>query len=194
MDAVESQLQHFVAEFAVAYLFVHAGVVEWNGAGILLPGSSMAGKSTLVTALVDAGATYYSDEYAVLDDQGRVHPYRRPISLREGPLGPAGRLLPNPDPSHPLQGQSSATVNLVLLTTYRPGASWSCERVGQASGIMAMCEHTVAIQSRPADTMATLAKIAEVADIYQGTRGDLETAVAWIRDFVCRRGNFKSGF
>ena len=92
MDSLESQLQMYLAEFASPFLFVHAGVVSWQGKLILLPGSSFAGKSTLVTALVDAGATYYSDEYAVLDHNGRVIPYPRRISLREGPLGPARRV------------------------------------------------------------------------------------------------------
>jgi hypothetical protein len=31
-----------------------------------------------VAELVRAGATYYSDEFAVLDSRGRVHPFPRP--------------------------------------------------------------------------------------------------------------------
>ncbi len=32
----------------------------------------MTGKTTLVKAMVEAGATYYSDEFAVLDKEGLV--------------------------------------------------------------------------------------------------------------------------
>jgi len=64
---LESDLRLHVAEGARSRVFVHAGVVGWRGGAILLPGRSLAGKSTLVDALIRAGATYYSDEYAVLD-------------------------------------------------------------------------------------------------------------------------------
>src|ERR1051326_6942658 len=70
---LESDLQLHVAEMARRCLFVHAGVVGWGGRALVIPGRSFSGKSTLVAALVRAGATYYSDEYAVFDAQGRVH-------------------------------------------------------------------------------------------------------------------------
>src|SRR5205823_9671727 len=82
-DILESDLRLVVAEFARHRVFVHAGVVGWKGKAIVIPGRSFSGKSTLVAELVRAGATYYSDEYAVVDPQGRVHPYPKPLSLRE---------------------------------------------------------------------------------------------------------------
>src|SRR5579875_714636 len=63
---------------------VHAGAVAWHGCGILLPGKTHAGKSSLVAELVRRGATYYSDEYALIDGEGRLHPYPRPLLLRHG--------------------------------------------------------------------------------------------------------------
>src|SRR5262249_36246454 len=78
----EADVQLHVAEMAPERVFVHAGVVAYQGRGILLPGRSFAGKSTLVRELVQAGAQYYSDEYAVLDADGAVHPYPRPLSIR----------------------------------------------------------------------------------------------------------------
>src|SRR5258706_3289708 len=67
VSALESDLQLYLAERARRRIFVHAGVVGWQGRAVLIPGHSMSGKSTLVAALVRAGASYYSDEYAVLD-------------------------------------------------------------------------------------------------------------------------------
>src|SRR5690348_11129110 len=66
--SLESQLHLRVATLARTRLFVHAGVVGWRGGAILIPGRSHTGKSSLVAALLALGATYYSDEYAVLDD------------------------------------------------------------------------------------------------------------------------------
>src|SRR5438876_6947053 len=82
-DTLESDLRLVVAEFARHRVFVHAGVVGWKGKAIVIPGRSFSGKSTLVAELVRAGATYYSDEYAVLDVEGNVHPYPRPVVMRE---------------------------------------------------------------------------------------------------------------
>src|SRR5207249_4859741 len=84
LHELESDLSLYVATEARRRVFVHAGVVGWRGKAILLPGSSLSGKSTLVAELVRAGATYYSDEYAVLDAQGRVFPFARPLSMRAG--------------------------------------------------------------------------------------------------------------
>src|SRR6185312_3555780 len=88
LQAFESKLALHVAAESRTFLFVHAGVVGWRGRAIVLPGRTHAGKSTLVAALVRAGATYYSDEYALVDGDGRVWPYPRPLSLRRarGPV------------------------------------------------------------------------------------------------------------
>lgn len=82
-DTLESSLHFNVAVGARRRLFVHAGVVGWKGRAIVIPGRSMSGKTTLVAALVKAGATYFSDEFAVFDKLGRVHPYSQPLHIRE---------------------------------------------------------------------------------------------------------------
>jgi hypothetical protein len=177
LDMLEGDIQIHVAEFASPHLFVHAGVVAWQGRAIVLPGSSFAGKSTLVTSLVNAGASYYSDEYAVFDAHGHVLPYLRRVSLREGPHGPAGRL--NLSHRAPVGDTTldPLPVGLVALLRYQADAGWAVETLTGVRGIMAMCEHTVPIQRRPAETLGILGKIADSACVVQGTRGDVDDAV-----------------
>ena len=74
----EADVRIYVAQRRQDLLFVHAGVVGWRGQGIILPGRDSSGKRTLVSALLGAGATYYSDKFAVFDRQGRVHSYSAP--------------------------------------------------------------------------------------------------------------------
>jgi hypothetical protein len=177
LDWIEHNTQHFVAEHATPHLFVHAGVVAWNGSAILLPARSFAGKSTLVTSLVKAGATYYSDEYAVLDLEGRVLPYPRQVSLRDGPHGPAGRLDLS---AHAPQGDAARIpipVGLVALLRYDEAVGWDVADLGYLPAIMAMAEQTVAIQRRARDAMEILGKVAGTARVIQGTRGDVDDAV-----------------
>ena len=83
LTLLEAQLRIHVGLRAPNRIFVHAGVVAHEDRAIVLPGSSMAGKTTLVLALVRAGAVYYSDEFAVLDEQGLAHPYAKLVSVRE---------------------------------------------------------------------------------------------------------------
>src|SRR5687768_4718803 len=78
----DSMLRITVAEHAVGWVFIHAGVVSWKDRAIVLPANSFQGKTTLVAELVKNGADYYSDEYAVIDEHGLVHPFARELSIR----------------------------------------------------------------------------------------------------------------
>ena len=70
LQTLEAEMRQAVAAGARPWVFVHAGVVGFQGRAILVPGRSGAGKSTLISELVRAGATYYSDEFAVLNQKG----------------------------------------------------------------------------------------------------------------------------
>src|SRR5215211_2276681 len=75
LDVLDTSIRSHIAQHAPAHIFVHAGVVAHRGHAVLIPGMTFSGKTTLVAELVRAGATYYSDEYAALDEDGLVHPY-----------------------------------------------------------------------------------------------------------------------
>jgi hypothetical protein len=79
LAVLDSQLRMYVASAAPDTIFVHAGVVSHHGKAMVMPAESFGGKTTLVTALVRAGAIYYSDEFAVIDRDGLVHPYAKPL-------------------------------------------------------------------------------------------------------------------
>lgn len=66
------------------YLIIHAGVLEKDGCGILLPGTPGSGKSTLCAALCLTGWRLLSDELALLDLRtGLCIPIPRPVSLKD---------------------------------------------------------------------------------------------------------------
>ncbi|HEX8737900.1 MAG TPA: hypothetical protein VF721_21390, partial [Pyrinomonadaceae bacterium] len=78
----ETQLRLTVAEYAPERVFVHAGVVAWKDLAIVIPARSFQGKTSLVAELVRRGAVYYSDEYAIFDLEGCVHPFPKTLSIR----------------------------------------------------------------------------------------------------------------
>ena len=74
LGMLDAQIRAQVALMAPEHIFVHAGVVAYDGGAIVLPVFSFAGKTTLVRALVQAGADYLSDEFAVFDRAGASTP------------------------------------------------------------------------------------------------------------------------
>jgi hypothetical protein len=82
LAAFETDLHRYTAEATSDMTFLHAGVVGWQGRAIVLPGRSFSGKTTLVREMLRLGATYYSDEFAVVDNSGLVHPFARPLGIR----------------------------------------------------------------------------------------------------------------
>jgi hypothetical protein len=67
------------------YHLFHAGVVSWDGGGIILPASSRMGKTTLVLKLVSHGFKFLSDEVGCLDPvRGILEPFPRKLNIRHG--------------------------------------------------------------------------------------------------------------
>lgn len=175
IDAFKTDVQMFVAEYAPHRVFVHAGVVGWKGRAIVIPGRSFSGKSTLTAALVRAGATYYSDEYAVLDKQGRVHPYHKPISLRKE------NSYQSTD--YPLEifggraGVKPLKMGLVISSRFQADSQWRPRPLSAGRGVLIMLENTVSARRAPQIALATLQRAIGNAAILQGTRGEAEAIV-----------------
>lgn len=175
-ETFESDLRLFVAELAKHRVFVHAGVVGWKGQDIVIPGRSYSGKSTLVAELVRAGATYYSDEYAVLDARGRVHPFIKPIELRE-----EGEFNQTKISIAELGGQSGKKplpVRLVLMTQFKSGARWRPRKLSAGRGVLELLFNTVSARRSPEKALATLQCVASQAEVLKGVRGNAKEVVA----------------
>ena len=181
LAVLENHLAQAVAEMAPRRLFVHAGVVGWNGRAILVPGASHAGKSTLVAALLAAGATYYSDEYAVLDPQGRVHPFPRPLRLRD-----ASEVATSVEPERlgGRRGLGPLPVGLVAVARYDRGARWRPARLTPGRALLELLSHTIVARSHPATAMTMLRRVVSRAPSFKGRRGEAEETAAWLLEAV----------
>lgn len=177
-DVLESDLRLYVAERATRTVFVHAGVVSWEGRAILIPGRSFTGKTTLVAELVKAGAEYYSDEYAILDERGLVHPYARPLAVREGG-GPRQTRRPVEEFGG-RAGERPLPVGLVVVTRYERGVRWRPRRLTPGEGVLEMLSNTVSARRSPERALNVLSKVAERAVMLYGARGEATRAAASI--------------
>ena len=162
-------VRHRLATDAPRFTFVHAGVVDANGCGIVIPGRSYAGKSTLVAELVRLGARYVSDEYAVLDPGGLVHPFAKPLSIRAGRDDPIGQLVPAPEA---LVADDPVRAGLIVLTAYAPGTEWRPSVRSRAEGALALLQNTVSARLRPAAALSATSRLARDAVLLVGQRGE----------------------
>jgi hypothetical protein len=168
--ALESDLRLYVAERAERRLFVHAGVVGWRGRAILVPGRSYSGKTTLVAEMVRMGATYYSDEYAILDESGRVHPFAKPLSIRE-----EGTAKQTDHPVEAFGGKSGVSplpVALVICGGFKRGAAWRPRQLSAGEGLLEMLANTVAARRLPERALSTLQRVTTHARVLKGARGE----------------------
>lgn len=84
LRALHHELVHGVMRRAPELFFVHAAVVAWRERGIVLPGLSRSGKSTLALALVLEGARLVSDELLAFDPERTVaRAFPRAFKIRD---------------------------------------------------------------------------------------------------------------
>jgi len=173
LHSLGARLEHAIAVSARTVAFVHAGAVGWRGGAILVPGSSYAGKSTLVAELVRRGAVYYSDEYAVVDPEGRVHSYPRPIRLRQD-----GRQL------RPRGGTEPLAVTLIVATAYRAGSTWTPLILSGARAVLPILDSLVVVRTRPELGLQLAARLAPRVVTLQGQRPEASDVAPSILEFL----------
>jgi hypothetical protein len=168
-------MRHLLAASAPGWIFIHAGVVSHAGTAIVIPGSSHSGKTTLVAELVRQGASYYSDEFAVVDPAGLIHPYAKPLSIR----GPRATVfgVPTELPTHQI-GTEPVRAGLIVLTGYEPGASWAPVDCEPGEAALAVLEHVVPARLRPRESLRAACQLTEGSRALRGPRGEVAEAAA----------------
>jgi hypothetical protein len=173
-EIVLSDLELWVAEHARRHVFVHAGCVLVDGRAVLMPGRSMSGKTSLTAALIRTGASYWSDEYAVLDSRGSVRPYPRLLAIRPYDGGPPQRVTAA-DLGSPT-GHGPRPVGLVVVLRYDADAGWDVRPVTRGQAVLQLLDNTIPARSRPRAVLTALDRATEHARCLAGTRGDADEA------------------
>jgi len=175
LESLGSAVRIAVAEYAVGRVFIHAGVVGWKGKAIIMPARSFKGKSALTAELVRQGARYYSDEYAVLDKTGRVHPFPKDLSLR-------GIKNDHEQVDHAVEalggkaGKRPIPVGMVVITEYKKGARWNPKVLRPGPGVMELIDNTVPIRRDPHFALPILTRVGSNAIIIKSKRGEASEA------------------
>jgi hypothetical protein len=162
-----------VAGYSREKLFIHAGAVSWNGKGMILPAHSHAGKTSLVVELCRLGAEYYSDEYAVVDRDGFIHPFPKHLSIR----GEGGRFDQTDTGIDEIGGvAASAPVRceLVLFCEYTSGTkTWNPSAITQGEALLKLIPHMIALPKDPKFALELGGALVNKNGLFVGERGDV---------------------
>ena len=177
LETLERRLHMHLATHAQEAIYVHSGVVIVNQRALLFPGRSWAGKTTLVHELATRGCEILSDEYAIIDRQGRVYPFPRPMALRDRSGSGSERL-----PLETLTWQAnlaSRPAGAVLDLSYHPGgAAIDLKAASTGAAVLALMENTVSARLQPRLALECSTQIAKQARFWSGKRGEVEVAAS----------------
>lgn len=171
--ALERRIREHLALVAPGWVFIHAGVVAGPAGAVLIPGRSFTGKTTLVGEFLRSGWSYCSDEYAVLDAAGRVHPYPRPLSVRDAD----GRISLDPARLGAPVSAGPLPAAAILRLPYEPDGGFAVALGEPGEAMVTLIENAIAARSRHAEVMAATARVARAAAFLTGRRADAAEAV-----------------
>jgi hypothetical protein len=185
LDAFESHSRLYVAARSKRGVFLHAGAVAWRGRVLILPGRSSSGKSTLVAELVEAGASYLSDEFAVIRGE-RVVPFPKPLTLRDDR---ASRRPRRPRRAMPREGRRcrSAPVGLIALTEFEPTAAWRPRVLTPGRAFQSLLAHAVPARLATEEVLATLHRLVLRVPVVRVKRGEASLAARRLLDWMERK-------
>ncbi|MEM7031764.1 MAG: hypothetical protein AAF629_19575 [Chloroflexota bacterium] len=167
-DTLRQHLSFLVATSSTEGFFIHGGVVGWQDQAIVILGPEGSGRTTLVKELVKAGASYYSDQYAVLNEDGHVLPYLSNPATRNDDGQYENECLPEQLGE---VGTKPLPVGLALMTTYENGAHWQVRPVSVGQAMLAWLEYAVVTRFQPEDAMMRIQKVV-TAPTFRSKRGE----------------------
>jgi hypothetical protein len=182
------------------YLVVHAAAASWRGRGLLFPAPMDSGKTTLVAGLIRTGLRYLTDEAALIDQNGWLHPYPKTLSLRP----PSVEAIPDVKRSLPPEfawrsrlkyhvtprdlGSRAigppCPVRFMIVPSYVPGSSTMLDALSRPAALMDLATNCFNLSRFGAEGLALLGRVAKNAQCYTLRMGDLDSAVTMVLDLV----------
>ncbi len=166
---------------------VHAGVVALGDRVVVIPGPSGGGKSTLTAACQLTGFGYVSDEALVLDDDGTVVSYPKPLALTRWSCETLG--IEPQDPERllaanelgPVANGSRKAVTHILLTTFGGGPA-SLWEATPSEAVAALITYSFNHYRNPARAFHLATATARQARVWHMEYGDPMQAARLLHD------------
>lgn len=172
-EAIESKIQLSMAvAMPPEMFFLHAGAVAYKDFGIIIPGRSFSGKTTLTEEFLKNGAKYYSDDCAVIDGAGRLYAYSKTLSIRNSSL--QGEIYSVEDVGG-VSGRQPIPVRMIIFAEYKKRNKMRLEKIGQGEAVLKLAKnlfYPASMTLYPSETLQALARLAGGAIIFSGKRGE----------------------
>ncbi len=185
-------------------LLLHAGAVEKDGVGIVLPALPGSGKSTLIAALALSGYRLLSDEFGVVRlSDAALLPMVRPIALKNASIGLVAQLFPHAplgpvfprtrkgDVAHLAPGAGSvrrrhepATAAIVLFPFFEPGAATQLEAFPRARACAKIAVNSFNYEYLGQAAFAAVVRLVERCECFRLRYSNLQEAVALVDSLV----------
>ena len=139
-------------------------------------------QTTLVAEFVRVGATYYSDEYALLDRRGNVYPYPQPLGIRQ----PGGReqVDTSIETLGGTAGQHALPVAWVVAASYQPSGEHGIGLLSSAETAAILLQNCVGARRFPRQTLAAISEVARNARGITQIRGEALEAVQMLLEAI----------
>ena len=151
------RLVFYIADKAEEKHCLHAAAVSHQGASLLIPANSGAGKSSLTTWLVAQGFDYITDELILIDQELRIDGLGRPIQIKANGIeaisalvddvrniqtGKIANAIPISSLKGDFAGAESYSPGLFIFPQYRKSSEYVFEQLSSAeAGMKLMANH-----------------------------------------------------
>lgn len=183
---------------------IHAGVVEVDGQGVILPASPGSGKTTLTAGLVRSGWRYLSDEFALIDpDDLKLRAYPKALCLKEGSFpvidamglqtsrrrdyqkGQKGRVtFVKPFELNGDRIGGRCPVRFVIFPKYAEGQRARLTEISRAEAVLRLNEVSFNFAKFRSAGVRIMADVVRDARVYELAAGELDETVDLVRSAV----------
>jgi HprK-related kinase A len=208
LPQLEWGLNWVFAHLFTRHWLLHAGTLDWHGAGLLLVAAPGSGKSTLTAALSLAGARLLSDEFGVLRlADHRLLPITKPVALKnaaidliarrspQAVLGPVFHKTHKGDVAHlavpsgaAARRHESVPPAVVVFPTWRAGARAELTEVRPARAIAEFAANSFNYGVLGEAAFEAACALAAGAGCWRLTFGELDDALALLEPLCRARG------
>ena len=166
-------------------LLFHAGGLEWQQQGLLLPGTMGAGKTTLTAHLLGRGFNYLSDEMVFVPHAGQtMEALPRPLNLKlparavlktqlDYALAPADHIycapatdLVPPRLFNPRSQFSAPPLRLIIFPRYQADSRFELQPLTKAQTGLALMQCLINARNLPGHGFAEISRLAKTVPAY----------------------------
>ncbi len=182
-----NQTCYHLAYHSCGGVLLHAALLSRAGKGILLPGKTGQGKSTLAAWLIHQGFDYLTDELVYIPDgSSECHGLTRPLNLKSGarPLLQTVFGLPEENPTiwrssnvdlippellGPVQVLREAPLHTILFPNFQPQATFELQPLSRAQAGLALMQCLINARNLPEHGFPEITRLSRQVPAYRIT-------------------------